>query len=301
MKNKGIYLIIGVLILTGFFTTRPRTMDQETLQLIRQSRQMNSEELWAGFHSEKYPVDVYYGDTEYRYRDGKITEKEPSYPMPAFSISLEDFGPAVKAIPFRDARNIIDSGGMTREEREDVYISALLHEAFHCYQAELGADEGMEPGKAYDFTSDTQKDRDKYKALIFHIDEQEEYQKLCKKEMEALIRFYETGKGRDWLRAKDRRRQFEEEFLGADYEFFRKISHWTELIEGTAKQVELETLRSLNGQVPDFQPEFIRGDYRFYITGAIKSYIVAEWGDRNSIDFTRPGSLEQAVTELNTE
>lgn len=298
MKNKIIYAILGIAILAGFFTTSAKTIDRDTLALIERSHKLDTEEIWLGFDAEKYPVDLYYGNVEYRYQDGKITEQEPSISIVALSIFLEEFGPVIKAIPLSEVRHIIDEGGMTKKEREDIYLSVLIHEAFHCHQVDHGADIGMEPGQGYDFNSQTQKDVERFAGLMDRLDADKTFQTLSEREMTDLVNFYETGSGEAWLVSREERIAYERQLLDEDYEFYLNYSSRAELLEGTAKYVELETIKRLTGEEPTFKKEFIKTDYRFYITGALKSYIidknVENWQD---IDFSDHDSLERLVLE----
>lgn len=297
MKNKIIYLIIGLLVIGGFVKTSPKTIDEQTVALIERSLELNTEDMWEGFELEDYPVDVYYGNIEYRYEDGNIKGQEPSYPVPALTAYPDIDGPVVKALPLKEVRNIIDDGSLSKKEREDVYISVLTHEAFHCYQIANGADIGIEPGKGYDFDSDIQKEIEKYEKISYDLYENETYGKLCKREMKDLIAYYEKGNGKPWLESREARIDFEREFLGEDFDFFDDYTYRSEILEGTAKYIELETIKALTGEEPEFEEEYIKGDYRFYITGALKSYIMEEAGELYDIDFTDSRSLERLVIE----
>lgn len=297
MKNKIIYLIVGLLVLGGFVITSPKTIDKETVSLIERSLELNTEDMWEGFDLEDYPVDVYYGKIEYRYEDGNIEGQEPSYPVPALTAYPDIDGPVIKVLPLKEVRNIIDDGSMDLKEREDVYISVLAHEGFHCYQIANGADIGIEPGKGYDFNSDIQKEIEKFDKISYELNENKIYEELCKKEMIDLIEYYETGNGKSWLESREERIAFEREFLGENFDFYDDYTYRSELLEGTAKYIELETIRALRGEEPEFKEEYIKGDYRFYITGALKSYIIEEAGELYNIDFTDTRSLERLVIE----
>lgn len=296
MKNKIIYLIVGFLITLGFVTTSIKTIDEETVGLIERSLELETEDIWKGFKLEDYPVDVYYGKIEYRYEDGDIKDQEPSFPVPALTAYPDIDGPVIKAVPLKEVRNIIDDGSMSKKEREDIYISVLAHEGFHCYQIALGADIGIEPGKGYDFDSDIQKEIEKFSKISYDLYEDETYGKLCKKEMKDLIEFLETKNGNPWLESREERINFEKSFLKEDFDFYNEYTYRLEILEGTAKYVEFETIKALTGEEPKFLEEYIKGEYRFYITGALKSYIIEE--ERLlDIDFTDTRSLERLVIE----
>ena len=75
MKNKVLYILIGLILFLGLSFTTFDNIDPKTLDLINDSFNVNTENIWKGYNLEKYPMDVNYGDKEFRFFNGILVRK----------------------------------------------------------------------------------------------------------------------------------------------------------------------------------------------------------------------------------
>lgn len=271
MKIKLIYLLVAIFLLGGIFHTRIETIDDETLALIEIAREMDFEnELWPGYRLNDYPLDVNYGNVEYKYLDGMITKQKPSMGVLALSAYPEEFGPVVKVLPMSMVRTFVDPiGTSSKEERENIYISILFHEGFHCYQM----DNGLNIYLDYD------KDVSEYKEfmnILNRLDNDEKYQALWLEEGNCLIDYLENDNKEQWVSSYNERIEYLKDVLGDDYDFYMENENFYELLEGTARYVEDKIMGVITGEFieTDFDGSYYNGSVKFYTTGRLKCLIL---------------------------
>lgn len=295
MKSKLIYVLIGAMLLLGFIRTSAKGIDDNTLELIVESQSLDTNKIWKGYDIEKYPIDVNYGNKEYRYFKGEITKKEPDIRVLALSAIDSENGPLVKVLPENQVRKITDSGDLSLIERNKIYKSVIVHEAFHCYQMENGATGAtIDKGKV---NSDDLEEFEKYKELMARIDNDETYNKYWINEMKDLEKYYKTGEKNNWIKSRDIRINYEKEFFGDDFEIYRKWVNNRELIEGTARYVEQMSLAMMDNKQPSFSfsERFIKGDGKFYESGCLKSMILDNEKEWKDIRFDDSISLDELL------
>ena len=297
MKNKIIYLLILGLLLVGYFSMETRTLDQDTLALIEETRSKDKSYLWPGFNPDTYPVDVNYGKVEYRYDEGSISQQKPYLPK-ALSAVMEEGRPVIKVISLEDFRKGFDFGDLPRDQAGKVYQTVLIHEAFHCYQYEKGApaihfeklEEMKKTGEGEDYQAFTE--------LLARIDDDKTYQDLWLREAQALENIQPQGKLDDWIQAKALKEDYERTFLGKDQPFFHKFASRQELLEGTARYVEDKMKADLGMDLEDpWTRSYISGVEKYYRSGALKSSILDErfpdW--KENISFQESAGLDELL------
>lgn len=299
MKSKILYILLGALLFIGYFLTIEKTIDQESLALIEKAQNVDTQKIWPGFSFEKYPLDVSYGKYEFHYDKGKISKQKNKLGIQALSAMPTEKGPVVKMLPLSQVRTIVDMGSQSKEEREQVYISILLHEAFHCYQMENGVDVSSIKSEKIDTEGKEFKDYKKFKNSLQVLDEDEEYQKLWEKEMQGLTDFIDNKQGQNWAQAKEERIAFEEKKLGKDFELYREWSLKKELLEGTARYVEDKALALLQGGKEESlsQGKFLSGEEKFYVSGSLKAQILDKKADWKKLRFDGSINLDQLLLQ----
>lgn len=270
MKTKIIYFLIGALLLGGIFQTKIETIDNETLALIERSIDIDSEnQLWPGYSLNDYPLDVNYGKVEYKYIDGNISEQNPSVGVLALSAYPEESGPVIKVLPMSMVRTYVDPiGTSSKEEREEIYISILFHEGFHCFQMDNGLDIDLE----FEDVSNSEE----FVNILNKLDNDEKYQKLWIKEGEDLVDYLQNDNKDQWVNSYNERIRYLKEFLRDDYHFYMENENFYELIEGTARYVEDKILEEIRGKFieTDFDGTYYKGTGKFYTTGRLKCLIL---------------------------
>lgn len=276
MKIKLIYLLIGAILAVGIFSTKINTIDKETLDLIEKARQIDVEsEFWPGYNLSDYTIDVNYGKVEFKYENGKITKQKPSLGILALTISPEEDGPVIKVVPKSMLRNIVDiMGDKSKKEREDTYISFLFHEGFHGFQIDSGMKYNVDEGE-------TNEDYQKFANISDKLDNDEEYQKMWIEEVKSLIDYLENDNKDLWIESYNRRMKYLKEVLENDFEFYMEMESQKELIEGTAKYVEIKALETINVKQSKskFDALYYSGDVTLYDTGRLKSLILEKGKD----------------------
>lgn len=283
MKNKVLYFLIGLGLVFGLYSTRLKGIDDGTRALLDQVLAIDSQEFFPGFDLAKYPQDVNYGKIEYRYYKGQVSEQKPEYP-PALSAIPTDEGPVTKVLPVKDFRNFYDLGDTSKADMEKVYLSVLIHEAFHCHQMTNGYG-----GQMNTIKNDPERygDFQKSEALMVKLDDDKTFQDLWKAEMEALVDFKESGKKEKYGQALDNKMAYLKEKL-EDQDYKRLVYYFNEreLIEGTARFVENKFLDSIglerNGE---YEGLYIKTDSKFYTSGALKSEILEDQGKLDQVKF----------------
>lgn len=294
MKSKIIYIVIGILLVLGYVKTSSRGIDDNTLDLIVDSQKIDTNSIWKGFELEKYPVDVNYGASEYRYYNGDTIKKKPDIKVLALSAMDTEVGPVIKTLPEAQVRKIIDSGDLSLEERNKIYKSVLVHEAFHCYQIEKGA-EGINVDSG-NVKSDELEGFKKYSELLQRIDKSETFRNLWVKEMVDLEKYYKTGESDAWVASRSESLAFEKDFFGEDYELFRKYVNNRELIEGTARYVEEASLVMMKHKVKTgFSGLYTNGDEKYYESGCLKANILDNEKEWKEIRFDDSISLDELL------
>lgn len=277
MKTKLIYLLIGIALIVGIFSTNIDSIDEDTLTLIEKAREVDLEyELWPGYKLSDYAIDVNYGKVEFRYNNGEITKQKPSLEVLAFTAELEENGPVIKVLPESRLSGTINiMGNMSKKERRDVYISTLFHEGFHAFQMENG-------GIDYDNEQDNHNLYEKFNNILYKLDNDEKYQKLWIEELSSMLDYLEDGNKELWVGSFNNRKKYLKILLGKDFDFYMRMENDRELIEGTAKYVEDKSLEILTEEFnkPKTEGIYIGGVSKFYLSGRVKCLILdkgIEW------------------------
>lgn len=297
MKNKILYLLIGISLLFGYFFTSIDSIDKNTLELIKGAYKIDTESIWEDFNMKNYPIDVNYGQREYRYYLNEIKEKSPDIKVLALSAINTSSGPVLKVIPENLVRKIIDTGNLSLEKRNLVYISFLVHEAFHCYQMDNGFNGNLLKDGNLDEKEKTE--FNKYQNILTKLDHDLKYQELWIEEMKSLEKYYKTKERDSWIENRQVRINYEREVLKDDFEFFRKWFTYKELLEGTARYVEEKSMEQISKtKYPsDFSNLFIKGDGKLYESGALKCFILDKEKVWKDIKFDGSINLDELLIE----
>lgn len=297
MKNKILYLLIGISLLFGYFFTSIDSIDKNTLELIKGAYNIDTESIWEDFNMKNYPIDVNYGQREYRYYLNEIKEKSPDIKVLALSAINTSSGPVLKVIPENLVRKIIDTGNLSLEKRNLVYISFLVHEAFHCYQMDNGFNGNLLKDGNLDEKEKTE--FNKYQNILTKLDHDLKYQELWIEEMRSLEKYYKTQERDSWIENRQVRINYEREVLKDDFEFFRKWFSYKELLEGTARYVEEKSMEQISKtKYPsDFSNLFIKGDGKLYESGALKCFILDKEKVWKDIKFDGSINLDELLIE----
>lgn len=269
MKLKILFLISGLLLVLGFFTTTQRELDDETQAIIDEAIRMDHKiDLWPGYNLENFPIDINYGKEEFRYYKGTTTSQKPTIEVLALSAIQEEDGPVIKVLPEDMVRKMTDiAGDTTPQQRKSQYISILFHEGLHAFQFTKGMGENW---------SNLQGDSKGFDDLLIILDEDEMHKSLWIKEAEALVDFLETGDHMSWIQAYNAKIDYMAEKLGDDFETYMYREQLQEIIEGTARYVEEKVLTHLTGSKSNknFDGIYRKGTEKFYYMGALKSQIL---------------------------
>lgn len=296
MKNKILYLLIGLALILGLFFTRPRGLDNETKALIDEANSLNTSEIFPGFDSSAYPNDVNYGNIEYRYYRGQITEQKPEYPK-ALSAVLTENGPVTKVMPLKDFRNFYDLGNRSKDDLEKAFISVLIHEAFHCHQMDNGFDYELDGNNRIETDSSRINESQEPEAILAVLDDDENYKKLWLEEMDGLIAYRDRNDDTGYRKALESKDKYlQNKFDEEDYETFARYTKEMEVLEGTARFVENKVLAHYgmeeNGS---YHGLYSPGPSQFYISGAIKTEILEKQSRLGDIKFDFSVSLDELL------
>lgn len=290
MKAKIIYILLGLLLVLGLYLTRPKTIDPETLAAIEEVKTLDGDSLYKGYDPSIYPVDVNYGDLEYRLYQGKITNQDPKYPL-AFTAIATEAGPAIKVLPIKDFRNLLDLGTKSKEAIKNSYVAMLAHEAFHCYQMDQGLrEEDLPEGQ-------DEKSQAEFLELVKRLDDDKAYQGYFLNYLAGLIKYRDTGDKGPYLMAKKDLDAYVKSTLTTDkYSLYRENSAIMELVEGPARYVENKVL-DLRGEERngEFTGSFPKGLEKFYLTGALKVEILQGQGRLRDLTFDLSKTLDDIM------
>lgn len=290
MKTKSIYLLIGIILVVGIFSTRIHTIDKDTLTLIEKARQIDLEhELWPGYKLSDYPIDVNYGQVEFKYDNGEIRKQKPSLEVLAFTAYLEEGGPVIKVLPESRLSGIANiMGNMNKKDKGDYYISTLFHEGLHAFQMDHNA---------IDIDEDEGEDSyEDFNNILYRLDHDEKYQTLWMEEGKSMLDYFESGNKKLWMESYNRRRKYLEELLEDDFDFYMEMENNRELIEGTAKYVEDKALELVTGDFTKIQIDgsYTDGAAKFYSSGRLKCLILDK-GEEWKEDFF---NCDKTLTDL---
>ena len=269
MKGKLIYILVGIILITGIFTSRVEDIDKETLRLIEEAHSLGiGDDLWPGFKLSEYSLDVNYGKVEFNYFAGNIKRKKPSQEVLAIAMVIEDNGPVIKVIPEDMVRKIsAPMGNMNKKERDNFYISVLFHEGFHCLQYSSGLELSIDE---YDpFSSE-------FANILNGLDNDYKYRELWIKEIKYLRDFLDGNNKDLWIEAYSVRMKYLKEKLGEDFDFYVKMEDRIEIIEGSARYIEGRVLEELTGEfkeaiIPNMYHDGIE---KYYAVGRLKALIL---------------------------
>lgn len=269
MKLRLIYILVGVGLIIGMFSTRIKDIDKDTLDLIERAIVIDVEnEFWPGYKLEDYPIDVNYGKVEFKYYQGEISKQKPSLDLLALSAYPEKDGAVIKIIPYSMVRKVIDMmGDMGKKERDDLYISIIFHEGLHAFQ--------MENGLEYDLDKESTR-YEKFINILYDLDNNEKYKEFWLEEQNSLLDYFENDNKLAWIKSYNKRMTYLKEILGEDFEFYMKMENERELIEGTARYVEDKVLETITGRFIelDIDSSYYTGEGKFYTTGRLKCLIL---------------------------
>lgn len=275
MKLRLIYLLVGVSLITGMFSTRIEELDEDTLNLIEKAIEIDSEnELWPGYKLADHPIDVNYGKVEFKYYEGKISKQKPSLELLALSAYPEEDGAVIKIMPSSMVRKVIDMmGDMSKKERDDLYISIIFHEGLHAFQ--------MDNGMKYDLDEESKR-YEKFTNILYDLDNNEKYKDFWIEEQNSLLDYFENENKVAWIKSYKKRMEYLEKILGEDFDFYMEMESERELIEGTARYVEDKVLEGLSGKFIelDIDSSYYAGVGKFYSSGRLKCLILdkgEEW------------------------
>lgn len=294
MKSKLAYVLFGIILLFGLWTTRVKSLDRETKNLIDQARTMDGADFFPGYDLENYPIDVSYGKIEFSYEKGKIFRQKSQCP-PAFTAMKTGGGPRIKVLPLKDFRNIYDLGNKSKDSLNKAYIATLFHEGFHCFQMDHGLGQGMEDldGK----NIETKKDDKDLNEVLKRLDGDKVYQRLWIQEMKGLFILRDWGNSAAYRRAREESLAYvEKKYKKRKFILYKDYINRMERIEGTARFVENSVLDAFkeerNGK---FQGVYQKGQEKFYMSGALKTEIIEKKGRLKDIDFGLRGSLDDVM------
>lgn len=303
MKTKLIYLLTGIVLVSGMYFTKTDDMDKDTLVLIEKALEIDSKlELWPGYKLGKYPIDVNYENVEFRYFKGDIIEKKPTLEVLAFTAWVEEGQPVVKVLPESMLSQVLNvMGNMSSEKMEYHYIKTLFHEGFHAFQIERGIISDIDSFQANNefeannihktnnspelnpHSEDNKENSSSYEKflnILYLLDNDIKYRKLWTEEEKSLMDYFKNNNKEGWVKCHNRRVKYLKEVLGDDFDFYIKMENDRELVEGTARYIEDKIMDILTGKVDEISVSVIysKGVSKFYTTGRIKCLIL----DKNS-------------------
>ncbi len=273
-----LWFLLGAVLVYSLFISQAGLVDSRTIDLIDQARQLSYEKDWPGFQPEIYPAEIYKKnllkkDSIVRYEKNEFYEIKDKPPVYALSMDVDPDGQAVLLlINARDFRSLSDVGNFDSASAEIYYQAVIIHEAFHCFQAEQGFyDVFVEEVNAYEKSNAI--------TLSRKLDEDAEYQKLWLEEMYCLINYAKENSGQNrlaYLAGYQKRLDYlYNKFNQKDVDEYLAYSAFYEKAEGTAKYMENITLARLAGKDLEFAvTSYEKDTAKFYDSGFFKAYIL---------------------------
>lgn len=296
MKAKVTYGLLGLALILGLWTTRVKGIDSWTQTCLDRALETDTSSIYEGFDIRQFPLDVHYGKVEYSYINGKITEKAPDT-VPAFSAFPTKVGPVVKTFPIRDFRKAFDTGDLSAQDLENMYVSMLVHEAFHAFQMDHGMTMAINDLGQIDMNDPEVKKREVFNNLLAKFDDDKTYQDKWLAMMDGLSA-WSQGQGRAAYDAalEDLDAHVRSALEPDQYEIFIYFVHERELVEGTARYVENLVLEQLGSEKNgEYNGVYDKGQGQFYGSGDLKARILAREGKFKNLRFDMSVNLDDLL------
>lgn len=257
-KFKYIYLILVLALSFSIYKLKPDTIDSETLDTIEIAREnVLEKELWPDYNLEKYPIAVRSGNIEFLYDNSKIIKRSPKLEVFAMTATLEDGRPVIYMGDMEMVRNILSAlNSLSEDEVRTQYISTLIHEGLHAKQ--------IESGQVDDIVADFKLGE----SIDNRLEKDEEYLKLMDIEKNVLADVVEGKKSKaDFLSARNKRYAYQYEVLStSDSIALKEYQEYMEVVEGTARYVELKSYKSDSDILKEIRLKYI-GSSKYYSLG----------------------------------
>lgn len=293
MKSKIIYFLVGLGLLLASFSMRITTIDPVSLALIDEVETYDTTKLWKGFEMSSYTKDIWYNfNKEFRYQNGKITEKQPDDPVVGIEALKLDGKPLIKAISFDKFKNIYGGmGGVTNQEEN--YKSVFVHESFHCYQMQHGLDMVHDVS---DGQSEKEEDYDEFMGAIEKMDKAPEFKKLWEAEYMGLLDLYDSGDADNYKKAKAEKEAYIKKNFPSLFEDLMFHINYKQFIEGTAQLVQDKYMADQTG-VDEIKFEdrvFYKLEKTFYTEGELKARTLDKYNKdwRENLSFDEKNNLD---------
>ena len=304
--KRVLWIVLGLTIFLSLFFTRVQGVDGVTKKLIDQAMDLELETSWPHYTPNIYPVDIYkkniLKDTTLRYSENQWVEMKDKEPIYALTMVRDPDGQAVlSVIDARSFRGLSDIGQFNRASSHIYYQAMIIHEAFHCFQADQGF---------YDAFAEeiTKYEQGQALTIARQLDDDPKYQKLWDQEIQALITHgledeatYLTNYQECYQARKD---YLIDKFGEEAAEEYLNYSSLYEKAEGTAQYMENIALCQLSGETLKLNYQgYTKGTAKYYQSGFFKAYILDKHqGNQWKEDFFRTSDqFEDHLFAANSE
>lgn len=301
MKAKITYFLIGIILIVFNYQNRITTIDNTTLDLIEDVNNYDTEKLWPDFKNKNYMKDIRYNSSkEFRYDQGKITQKSPDQAVASIEALKEGEKPLIKAVPFEKFRDIIDLGNSSNTNAQIKYKSVLIHESFHCFQMDNGLSQVID---IMDNTEYEDPMYEKFELMCKKLDKDEAYKKLWEQEYKSLLSLYENGDSSKYKESRTKRLSYVKSNFAKEYDYFIDIVTYKEFIEGSARFVEEKYMVNIANDpyIKYGDRIFYSMDESFYSVGSLKAKILDKYYPRwkENLDFSKENNFDKIFKKGN--
>lgn len=280
-------LLVASVALTGTYGLEK--VDREIYDTAIELEEQMQENGFAGFAPSDFKIRFFNGETDYVVADGEVTKEEAAFSTFVGTTSKID-GEYQVVLPtydnFSDMFSLLDtaqsasSGEMSFGEATystNAHVATLWHESFHAWQMTNWEDEIKATFTAAGLSeSDNMTD-----VILNEVDSKDELVVSFSEEMELLMKAYETED-------LEEKKQLVLEALAVAEEREAQLSdkaayseNYFEIVEGSARYVEAEVYRLLEGDEAWRETYFGAFDYtngvgKYYEMGMYKCLLLDE-------------------------
>lgn len=294
MKNKIIYFLAGLALIFASYCLRITSIDPTTLKLIEEVEDFDTNQLWQGFEMSSYTKDIWYNfNKEFRYEDGKITEKKPDNPVVSIEALKLNGRPLIKAIPYSKFKSVYEQMGGAIDNREIYYKSVFVHESFHCYQMNHGLD------LVHDLSEGDREvdgDYDQFMAAVEELDNDKTFKKLWEDEYMGLLSLYEHGDPDSYKKAKNKKESYIKNKFPEIFDDIMFYDSYKQFIEGTAQLVQDKYIGAITGdeEIKYEDRVFYKLERTYYVEGSLKARVLDKYFKnwRENLSFAEDNNLD---------
>ena len=229
-------VLVALYFGVGFSTHR---VDKATSQAIDRAIVVADDSIWPGYRLADMRFAVRDGKSELFFRHGEEPKRRPeTIPVLAYTATMVDGEPTLHVLGFQPTRALYDLFAADPPQKViDSYVGMLAHEGFHSFQFET-MDETLSGDEAGETDAPEATDPSQLAATL---DATGGYVALWNAELHAAYLYLEGPGGLDeYLDAREERLAFERAALGDDFDDFARWFQTMEVLEGTARYVEMK-------------------------------------------------------------